>query len=130
MPSLVDDGLHGVFSVCKAYVIPLLLTGLKDRLKVSNFIDLGQVQAFCLCQFKLCTPQLDLHLGQLLLRHQPGFFSRLHPLLGSLNSFALLLRRGNHNVRKGLFPFSVLSKFLQSLVKDVSQLRGLTMQQR
>ena len=87
MPSLVDDGLHGVFGVCKACVIPLLLTGLKDRLTVSNFISLGQVQAFCLCQFKLCTPQLDLHLDQLLLRHQPGFLSKLHPLLGSLNSF-------------------------------------------
>ena len=40
---LVDNRLHGVFSICEALVVPLLLADLKGRLQVSNLINLGQI---------------------------------------------------------------------------------------
>ena len=62
-PGLVDNGHHGVLSVHEALIVPLVLTGLRSCLQVSNFISLGQVQAGYLYQFKLYAPQLVFRLG-------------------------------------------------------------------
>ena len=63
MSGLMDNGLHRVFSIYETFIVPLFLAGIKDRFKVSDLISLSQVLAFCLRQFKLRAPQLNLHLG-------------------------------------------------------------------
>ena len=107
---LMDNRLHRVFSIREAFVVPLLLVGFKGHFQVSYLVNLGQIWAFCLCQFKFCAPQFNLHLDQLPFRHQLSFLNRLCFFLSGLS---------NRNVLKGLLLFGILSKLLQPLVKDM-----------